>query len=111
MGWNRVVTIEITGRCNQVRRIVSTRDAAICLLRDWPKKRGYYYLRAVNGCARALKGELDDDDARFYLIDAARDAALNVQISLGPTVLDAFDYELAEICDEIAFDSVDQNKI
>ena len=108
MGWNRVVTLEIVGRQRQVRRIANTRDAAMCLLRDWPKKAGYYYIRALKGCARALKGELDDDDARFYLIDAARDAALNVQVSLGPSVLTGFEYEIAAICDELAFDICDR---
>jgi hypothetical protein len=104
MGWNRVVTLEIVDQNRHVRRIASTRDAALRLLRDWPKKAGYYYIRAVNGCAKALRGELDDDDARFYLIDAAKDAALNVQVSLGPSVLTEFEYEIAAVCDELAFE-------
>jgi hypothetical protein len=105
MGWNKVVTLEIGGQSNEVRRLINTRDAAICLLEDWPKKRGYFYTRAVKGCTQALKGELDHADARIYLIDAARDASLAVQVSLGPGVLDDFEYEIAEICDAMAFEN------
>jgi hypothetical protein len=101
--WNRTVTIEIAGRTHIVARIENTRDAAYCLLRDWPVKRGYYYHRAVLGCARALKGELSDEDARFYLTDAARDAHLPFMVSLGPAFLDQFDYEIAAACDEMVF--------
>lgn len=104
MAWNRAVMLEISEDSRKVKRIVNTRDAAICLLRDWPNKSGYFYLRAVKGCARALRGELDEADARLYLSDAAVDAALRIQVSLGPSVLSEFDYQIAEICDQLAFE-------
>jgi hypothetical protein len=108
MAWNRVVTLEISKDSHKVKRIVNTREAAICLLRDWPIKSGYLYLRAVKGCARALKGELDEANARLYLSDAAVAAALRIQVSLGPSVLDEFDYQIAEICDQLAFEDASE---
>lgn len=104
MQWNRVITLEIRRQPPEIRRIASTKEAAICLLRDWPRKKGHLYTRAVRACADALKGELDDAGARHFLVDAAREAAMRVQISLGPWVLQAFDYELAAVCDALAFD-------
>lgn len=104
MQWNRVLTLEIFGANGKTMRVANTKEAAACLLRDWPKKSGYYYLRAVKGCAKALKGELDDADARFYFHDAALDANMRVQVSLGPAVLPNFDTEIAEICDALAFE-------
>jgi hypothetical protein len=55
------------------------------------------------GCAMALRGELSDEDARFYLTDAAKDARLPFMVSLGPAFLDTFDYEIAAVCDEMVF--------
>lgn len=101
--WNRAVTIELAGKMRIVARIENTRDAALCLLRDWPIKRGYYYHRAVLGCTMALKGELADEDARFYLTDAAEAAHLPFMVSLGPAFLNGFDYEIAAACDEMVF--------
>ena len=110
MQWNRVLTVEINGQTRKTRRITNTKDAAICLLRDWPKKSGYYYLRAVSGCASALKGELDDAGARMYFEEAALDANVRVQLSLGPAVLPEFDYEIAAVCDSLAFDDRDTSQ-
>jgi hypothetical protein len=51
----------------------------------------------------ALKGQLPDEDARFYLTDAATDAHLPFMVSLGPAFLDKFEYEIAAACDEMVF--------
>ncbi|MDB5524477.1 MAG: hypothetical protein JWM58_2240 [Rhizobium sp.] len=102
-GWNRAVTIEMGGESRVVARVASTREAAYLLLQDWPKKSGYYYHRAIVGCTMALKGKLTDEDARFYLTDAATDALMPYVISLGPAYLDAFDAEIAEVCDQNVF--------
>ena len=101
--WNRALTIEIGGERRVIARIENTRDAAHCLLGDWPIKRGYYYHRAIRGCTMALKGQLSDEDARFYLADAAEDAQLSYMVSLGPAFLDKFDSEIAAVCDELTF--------
>jgi len=101
--WNRAVTIEIAGERLIIARIENTRDAAHCLLEDWPVKRGYYYQRAILGCTMALKGKLSDEDARFYLTDAAADAHLPYMVSLGPAYLDEFDSAIAAVCDESVF--------
>jgi hypothetical protein len=102
--WNRAVTIEFGGERHIVKRIDNTKQAAICLLREWPRKKGYYYHRAIRGCTMALKGKLADEDARFYLIDAAADAHLRYTVSIGPAVLDKFDSEIAAVCDELVFE-------
>jgi hypothetical protein len=102
--WNRAVTIEIGGEKRVVKRIDNTKQAAICLLREWPRKKGYYYHRAIRGCTMALRGKLADEDARFYLIDAAADAHLRYTVSIGPAVLDKFDSEIAAVCDELVFE-------
>jgi hypothetical protein len=101
--WNRAVTIEIAGKRRIIARIENTRDAARCLLDYWPVKHGYYYHRAILGCTMALKGELSDEDARFYLTDAAADAHLPYMVSLGPAYLDEFDSAIAAACDEAVF--------
>ncbi len=101
--WNRAVTIEIAGEKRIIARIENTRAAAHCLLEYWPAKRGYYYHRAILGCTMALKGQLSDDDARFYLTDAATEAHLHFMVSLGPAYLDEFDSAIAAACDESVF--------
>lgn len=98
--WDRIITIEINGK-RRVARIANTRDAAYCLLEDWPVKNGFSYHRAILGCTKALKGEASDEEAQFCLTDAAEDARLPFVVSLGAANLDTFDSEIAAICDEL----------
>lgn len=102
--WNRIITIEIGTKTHAVVRIQNTRQAAQCLLGDWPIKAGYCYHRAILACTRALRGELPDEDVRFLFTDAVDDAHLPYIVSLNTTLLDSFDSEIAAICDAIAFE-------
>jgi hypothetical protein len=102
--WNRIITIEIGTKTHIVVRIENTRQAAECLLGDWPAKSGFYYHRAILACTRALKGELPDEDARFLFTDAIDAAHLPYLVSLNNISLDTFDTEIAAICDTIAFE-------
>ena len=102
--WNRIITIEIGTKTHMVVRVENTRQAAECLLGEWPVKSGFYYHRAILACTRALKGELPDEDARFLFTDAIDDAHLPYLVSLNNVARDPLDTEIAAICDEIAFE-------
>lgn len=102
--WSRIITIEIGTKTHMVVRVENTRQAAECLLGDWPRKSGFFYHRAILACTRALRGELPDEDARFLFADAIDDVHLPYLVSLNNASKDALDSEITAICDAIAFE-------
>lgn len=97
--WNRFVTIEIKGQTTTVvRDIRTTREAASCLLTDWPKKSGEEYKRAIIECTNVLKGDLPEEAARYSFIVAAKAASVMARVSNDILESDAFIADLTEAC-------------
>lgn len=70
--FHRPVTVQ-TGRIDRERIVVTTRDAAEVLLRDWPlesRKRA----RAMELCLSVIRGEKPPYVARRAFVEAAREA-------------------------------------
>jgi hypothetical protein len=84
-------------------KIASTQDAALCLLEDWPEKKGKAYHRAILGCTKALKGDISPIAARLCVLEAAEGANLPFELSDASADVDPFTAEIAEICNRIAF--------
>ena len=73
------VTIE-TAAAGRLRTVTSVREAAECLLGEWPKKgRGDHYRRAVRACHDALEGAATAESARHAFIRAALEAGILVR--------------------------------
>jgi hypothetical protein len=77
--WNRVVTVDMGD--NRVYSIRTSREAAWCLLDDWPAEKGNAYRNALRACAVALKGQAPDVVVRFLFVSAALDASFLVSTS------------------------------
>lgn len=63
-----------TGRIDRERVILTTRDAAQVLLRDWPLSQSYKRARAMELCLGVIRGEKPPHLARRALVEAAREA-------------------------------------
>ena len=73
------VTIE-TNVVGRLRTVTSVREAAECLVGEWPTQgRGDHYRRAVRACHDALKGEATALSARNAFIRAALAAGILVR--------------------------------
>jgi hypothetical protein len=73
------VTIE-TARVDRLRTVTSVREAAECLLEDWPEKgRGDHYRRAIRACHNAIAGEVTPGSVRHAFIAAAQEAGIFVR--------------------------------
>jgi hypothetical protein len=70
--FERHVVIE-HGRVGHYRRLGSVREAAECLIDQWPKNRGVAYLAALHACLDALRGTVSTETARQAFIAAARE--------------------------------------
>ncbi len=70
--FHKPVTVQ-TGRIDRERIVLTTRDAAEVLLRDWPiesRKRA----RAMELCLSVIRGEKPPHVARRAFVEAAREA-------------------------------------
>jgi Protein of unknown function (DUF982) len=73
------VTIE-TSVAGRMRTVTSVREAAECLLGEWPtQRRGDHYRRAVRACHDALKGEATASVAQRAFVRAALEAGILVR--------------------------------
>lgn len=61
-----------TGRIDRERVILSTRDAAEVLLRNWPLSQSRKRTRAMEMCLRVIRGEKPPYIARRAFVEAAR---------------------------------------
>jgi hypothetical protein len=71
--FHRPVTVQ-TGRIDRERLVLSTRDAAEVLLRDWPLPESRKRARAMELCLSVIRGERAPNIARRAFVDAAREA-------------------------------------
>src|SRR4029453_12103684 len=74
--FERLVVIEQPGRVGQYRRVGSVREAAECLIDQWPKNRGVAYLAALHACLDAVRGSVSTETARQAFIAAAREVGI-----------------------------------
>jgi Protein of unknown function (DUF982) len=73
------VTIETTV-VGRLRTITSVREAAECLVGDWPTQgRGGHYRRAVRACHAALEGTATAESAQRAFIRAAIEVGILVR--------------------------------
>ena len=70
--FHRPVTVQ-TGRIDRERIIVTTRDAAEVLLKDWPLE-SHKRARAMQLCLSVIRGERPPGVARRAFVEAAREA-------------------------------------
>ena len=75
--FDKPVTIEL-GHVGKYRRIHTTREAAECLMTDWPLNRGLRHKDALDTCLKVLEGHRSTSDAREALIAAARESEVLV---------------------------------
>ncbi len=76
--FHRPVTVQ-TGRLDRERVVVSTRDAAAVLLRDWPLTDSAKRARAMEACLRVIRGEKPPYVARRAFVEAAREAKVLIE--------------------------------
>lgn len=74
--FERPVTIEIEAGKPVIVR--NTRQAAECLLMQWPSKRGPRHRDAVDACLKVLDGHRSAVDAQGAFLDAAKEAGILV---------------------------------
>ncbi|MGO4441559.1 DUF982 domain-containing protein [Rhizobium sp. RAF56] len=72
--WEEAVVLEAPGR---ILRVISCRDAAICLLNYW---QGDHPTRkaALDKCQFALNGNEEPESARVSFIEAAKEAGFQI---------------------------------
>jgi sugar/nucleoside kinase (ribokinase family) len=76
--FHRPVTVQ-TGRIDRERLVLTTRDAAEVLLRDWPLPESRKRARAMELCLSVIRGEKPPHIARRAFIEAAREARVLVE--------------------------------
>ncbi len=70
--------IGLTFPNNQRRKIIRNLvDAAHVLIEDWPLDDGEDYVVAVKACADALRGDIDPEEFRQALLNAADEAGIS----------------------------------
>jgi hypothetical protein len=70
------VRVCLDPRGRVTRAVSSTREAAECLLDDWPQIDGSAALAAREACLAAMEGRIDADVARRAFIAAAEAAGV-----------------------------------
>ena len=71
-----------TAQVGRLRTVTSVREAAECLLEDWPEKgRGDHYSRVIRACRNALAGEVTTSIAQR--LQAALEAGILVRAGKG----------------------------
>lgn len=73
--WDEPVILQGTG---QVLRVLSTRDAILCLRNYWPLADGTAKREALSACEKVLEDSLSPDLARTAFVEAAREADFRV---------------------------------
>lgn len=69
-----------TAQVGRLRTVTSVREAAECLLEDWPEKgRGNHYSRAIRACRNALAEKVTTSSARNAFIQAAQEVDIFVR--------------------------------
>ena len=69
-----------TAQVGRLRTVTSVREAAECLLEDWPEKgRGDHYSRAIRACRNALAEKVTTSSARNAFIQAAQEVDIFVR--------------------------------
>jgi hypothetical protein len=106
--WNRVVTVDMGD--NRVYSIRTSREAAWCLLDDWPAEKGASYRNALEGCASALKGHAPDVAVRFLFVSAALDAKFLVATSADILEHDTVLSDLTEMVSRDLFERDDPSE-
>lgn len=76
--FHRPVTVQ-TGRIDRERLVLTTRDAAEVLLKDWPMPDSPKRARAMELCLRVIRGESPPHLARRAFVEAAREARVLVE--------------------------------
>ena len=71
--FHRPVIVQ-TGRIDRERLVLTTRDAAEVLLRDWPLQESRKRGRAMELCLSVIRGERPPNVARRAFVEAAREA-------------------------------------
>jgi hypothetical protein len=76
--WHEPVVLELGG-FGRYRTIRNTREAAECLLAQWPVREGVAYTAAIRMCGHVLRGDQPIDYARQDFIAAAVEAFIHIQ--------------------------------
>ena len=76
--FHRPVTVQ-TGRIDRERLVLTTRDAAEVLLKDWPLAESRKRARAMELCLKVIRGEQPPHVARRAFVEAAREARVLVE--------------------------------
>jgi hypothetical protein len=74
--WDEAVIVEAPGR---VLRVISTRDAMLCLRNHWPAEHKESSQNAIAVCEQVLRGSDDPLLAKAAFIEAAKEAGLQVR--------------------------------
>ncbi|MEO9337225.1 DUF982 domain-containing protein [Mesorhizobium sp. SB112] len=69
------VKVEL-GPIGSHRMVKSTKEAAECLLTDWPLNRGPRHGEALDACLKVLDGHRSTSDARDAFIEAAKESEI-----------------------------------
>lgn len=76
--WDSSVILHIRTESSEMLTVTNTREAAHCLMADWPDKRGDAYHRAVRTCGLVLCGMVLPEAARRTFVEAARESSIFV---------------------------------
>jgi hypothetical protein len=77
--WNSSVVVHIRTETSEMLAVTNTREAAHCLMVDWPDKRGEAYHRAVRTCGLVLCGMVLPEAARIAFLEAAHESSIFVR--------------------------------
>jgi hypothetical protein len=74
--WNSPVICQMRQASPELLAITNTREAAHCLMADWPDCRGEAYYKAIRTCGLVLCGFLKPEISRSSFIDAAYESSV-----------------------------------
>jgi hypothetical protein len=74
--WNAPVICHMRRASTVSFEITNTREAAHCLMADWPEARGEAYHKAIRICGLVLCGFVAPDASRRSFIDAAKESSI-----------------------------------
>jgi uncharacterized protein DUF982 len=77
--WHSSVIIQLKLGSSEVRAVTNTREAAHCLMVDWPDTRGEAYHKAMRTCGLVLCGFVNPEASRGTFLAAARESSIYVQ--------------------------------
>lgn len=76
--WNSSVVLHMNLESGEMRAVTNTREAAHCLMVDWPDTRGDAYHKAVRTCGLVLCGFVGPEASRVTFLAAARESDIYV---------------------------------